>query len=137
MKRPLLLKITISATLVAAAVGIIVYTASRSAGLFRFVDEVNTQRKELAGKELWMAGKLVPESHRVRRTPDRREEHRFTLAHQGQQIVVLFTGSIPQGVKPGRELIVRGHLSKQGHFRAAEIRTKCPSKYRSQYEARR
>ena len=137
MKRPPLLKLTFSATLVAAAVGIIVYTASRSAGLFRFVDEVNAQREELKGKELWMAGKLVPATHRVRLAPDRREQHRFTLAHQGQHIVVLFTGSIPQGMKPGRELIVRGRLSRQGHFRAAEIRTKCPSKYRSQYEARR
>lgn len=136
MKRSLLLKVTITAALVAGVVIVIVYTASRSAGLFRFVDEVNAQRRELVGKELWMAGKLVPESHRVRRTPDHREQHRFALSHQGQQILVLFTGSIPPGVRPGRELIIRGRLGREGHFHAAEIRTKCPSRYRSQYEAR-
>ena len=38
---------------------------------------------------------------------------------------------------PGLQLVVRGKVMGNGLFRAAEIRTKCPSKYKSQYEARK
>jgi cytochrome c-type biogenesis protein CcmE len=130
-------KISVSVVLVALIVGIVVYTASRSSGLFRFVDEVLAQRKDLSGKELWMAGDLVPGSHEVRLTKDQGQQHRFELTHRGQKILVVYAGTLPSGAAPGRQLVVRGRLGSDDRFQAEEVRTKCPSKYKSEYEARR
>jgi cytochrome c-type biogenesis protein CcmE len=66
-----------------------------------------------------------------------REEHRFELSHRGQRIEVQFTGAFPRNARPGRQLVVRGKLLPDGRFRAVELRTKCPSKYKSQYDARK
>jgi cytochrome c-type biogenesis protein CcmE len=130
-------KIVLSVVLSAAVVGIVVYTASRSSGLFRFVDEVLTHRKELSGKEMWMAGDLVPSSHDVRLTKEKGQQHRFELSNRGQKILVVYEGTLPSGVVPGRQLVVRGRLESDDRFHAVEVRTKCPSKYQSEYEARR
>ncbi len=137
MKRSLWLKVGITTVLVIAAGGIIVYTASQSSGLFRFVDEVRAQEKTLKGREVWMAGNLEPGTHKVRAVRGQRQEHKFFLKHRGARIEVRYTGSMPQNAKPDRQLVVRGKVMGNGLFRAAEIRTKCPSKYKSQYEARK
>jgi cytochrome c-type biogenesis protein CcmE len=130
-------KLSASVVLVAAVVGIIVYTASRSSGLFRFADEVLAQKKDLSGKELWMAGDLVPNSHEVNLTKESGQQHRFELTHRGQKVLVEYVGTMPPGAAPGRQLVVRGRLGADDRFRAEEVRTKCPSKYKSEYEARR
>ena len=137
MKRSLWIKIGITTALLGAAVVIIVYTASQSAGLFRFVDEVHAESSSLTGREVWMAGTLEPDTHQVRMVRGERQQHRFVLSHRGARIEVSYTGSMPSAVKPGRQLVVRGKLTGPGSFTADEIRTKCPSKYKSQYEARK
>jgi cytochrome c-type biogenesis protein CcmE len=137
MKRSLWVKIGVTSVLVIAAGAIIVYTASRSSGLFRFVDEVRAQEKSLKGRDVWMAGTLEPATHKVRSVRGQRQEHKFYLKHRGARIEVRYTGSMPQNAKPGRQLVVLGKVKGNGLFRAREIRTKCPSKYKSQYEARK
>ena len=130
-------KIGLSVVLVAAVVGIVVFTASRSSGLFRFVDEVLAQSKDLQGKDLWMAGDLVAGSHEVQLSKDQGERHRFVLTHKGAKISVEYQGAMPPGTQPGRQLVVRGQIGADQRFRAEEVRTKCPSKYKSEYEARK
>ena len=137
MRRSLLVKVSLSVALVVAAVGVIVYTASQSSGLFRFVDEVVAQSRQLKDREVWMAGALEAEGHEVVSEAGKRERHRFYLSHKGQKIEVRYTGSFPASVRPGNQLIVRGRVASPGRFEAVELRTKCPSKYKSQYEARR
>ena len=138
MKGSVWLKIGITSALILGAVGIIVYTASQSSGIFRFVNEVRAESRDLQGRELWMAGDLEPNSHKSRTTADKREEHQFVLTHKGARIPVSYVGSLPANVQPGRQLVVRGKLAAGGQrFEAAEVRTKCPSKYKAQYEARK
>ncbi|MDY0000064.1 MAG: cytochrome c maturation protein CcmE [Polyangia bacterium] len=137
MRRSTWIKVGVTALLLGAATAIIVHTASRSSGLFRFVDEVRAEGESLRNREIWMAGVLEPGSHRVRTTRGQRQEHRFRLSHRGIDIEVAYRGTMPQNVKPGLQLVVRGQLDGKGHFLAEEIRTTCPSKYRSEYEARR
>jgi len=120
-----------------AAVAIIIYTASQSSGMFRFVHEVKAQSKQLKDRELWMAGALEPGTHESRVGAGNREQHSFEMSHRGERIKVHFTGAFPRNAQPGRQLVVRGKLDGQGQFQAAEIRTKCPSKYKSEYEARK
>ena len=84
-----------------------------------------------------MAGVLEPDSHQVRANRGERQEHRFKMSHKGASIDVRYTGSLPQNVKPGLQLVVRGKVAAAGQFQADEIRTKCPSKYKSEYEARK
>ena len=135
--RALWVKIGATGILLGAAAVIIIYTASQSSGLFRFVDEVRTDESSLKDREIWMAGVLEPNSHQVRATRGERQEHRFKMSHKGVYIDVSYTGSMPQNVKPGLQLVVRGKLAPTGQFRADEIRTKCPSKYKAEYEARK
>jgi cytochrome c-type biogenesis protein CcmE len=137
MKRPLIVKIGVTVGLVVVAGVIIVYTASQSSGLFRFVDEVRAQEKSLKGRDVWMAGTLEKGTHKVRAVRGQRQEHKFFLKHRGAKIEVRYTGAMPQNAKPGRQLVVLGKVKGKGLFRAREIRTKCPSKYKSQYEARK
>jgi len=137
MTRSLIVKIGVSVGLVVVAGVIIVYTASRSSGLFRFVDEVRAQEKSLRGRDLWMAGTLEEGTHKVRAVRGQRQEHKFFLAHRGARIEVRYTGSMPQNAKAGRQLVVLGKVKGKGLFHAQKIRTKCPSKYKSQYEARK
>lgn len=137
MTRSLIVKVGVSVGLVVIAGVIIVYTASRSAGLFRFVDEVRAQEKSLRGRDVWMAGTLEEGTHKVRAVRGQRQEHKFFLEHSGARIEVRYTGSMPQNAKAGRQLVVLGKVEGKGLFRAQEIRTKCPSKYKSQYEARK
>ena len=135
MKRSTWIKLGVTAVVVAVATGIIIYTASQSSGLFRFVDEVKAQSADLKGKELWVAGTLEPGTHQVRTVRGARQEHQFVLSHRGEQIRVHYVGVMPANVKPGLQLIIRGKLADSGQIEAAEIRTKCPSKYKGQYEA--
>jgi cytochrome c-type biogenesis protein CcmE len=136
MSRSLLIKVGVSAGLAVAAVVIIIYTASQSSGMFRFVHEVKAQSKQLKDRELWMAGNLEPGTHKTR-VVGRREQHSFEMSHRGERIHVQYTGAFPRNAQPGRQLVVRGKLNGQGQFQAAEIRTKCPSKYKSEYDARK
>jgi len=137
MKRPVLIKIGVSAALLIAAVSVIIYTALQSEGLFRFVDEVRAESKSLKGREMWMAGTLEPGTHEVRTNAQSREEHRFYLSHKGARIAVHFVGSMPGNAMPGQQIVVRGKLTPNLEFSADEVRTKCPSKYKAQYEARK
>ncbi len=137
MKRSLWIKIGVSAALVLVAGGVIVYTASRSSGLFRFVDEVRAHEGKLKGRDVWMAGTLEEGTHKVRSVRGQRQEHKFFLAHRGARMEIRYTGTMPSNAKAGRQLVVLGRVEGKGLFRAREIRTKCPSKYKSEYEARR
>ncbi len=137
MRRSLLVKVGVTVALVLTAGVIIVYTASKSSGLFRFVDEVRAQEKSLEGRDVWMAGTLEPTTHKVRSVRGQRQEHKFFLKHRGARIEVRYTGSMPANAKAGQQLVVLGKVTGKGLFRAREIRTKCPSKYKSQYEARK
>ena len=137
MSRSLIIMIAVSVALVAGGIGVVLYTASQSSGMFRFVDEVQAERSKFAGQEIWMAGTLEPRTHKVRVTSEKREEHRFELSHRGKRIAVRFLGAFPPNAQPGQQLIVRGKLDPAGGFHALELRTKCPSKYKSEYEARK
>lgn len=137
MRRSLWVKVGVTGVLLGATVVVIIYTASQSSGLFRFVDEVRAEEGTLKDREIWMAGDLEPGSHKVRSDRGERQEHRFKMSHRGASIDVMYTGSMPQNVKPGLQLVVRGKLGTAGQFQADEIRTKCPSKYKAEYEARK
>ncbi len=48
------------------------------------------------------------------------------------QLPVIFHGAKPDNFSDGWPVIVTGHLSTAGTFRASQILIKCPSKYSSQ-----
>lgn len=137
MTRSTWIKVGATGAVVAVATGIILYTASQSSGMFRFVDEVKAQSAELRGKDLWVAGTLEPGTHQVRTVRGQRQEHQFVMSHRGEQLQVHYVGVMPANVKPGLQLVVRGKLVKVGLFEATEIRIKCPSKYKGAYQARK
>lgn len=89
---------------------------------------------ELAGKtgEVALAGRVVG-------TPTG-DPHgagmRFTLTdihHPGKTVTVLYTGSVPDMFKRGRDLVVTGTQRADGLFvsKPGTMITKCPSKYQA------
>jgi cytochrome c-type biogenesis protein CcmE len=137
MNRASIAKIVGSIALVGGAIAIVVITARQSAGLFRFVDEVQRDRKKLEGREFWLAGEFVRDSHDRVSRPGKRQRHTFRVSHRNVVMTVTYVGEMPHRARPGRQLIMRGRLGPRNTFVAHEIRTKCPSKYKSQYQARR
>lgn len=51
--------------------------------------------------------------------------------HPDQAIPVVYTGLVPDGFKPGAEVIVEGGMNGSGNFAAKTLMTKCPSKYKN------
>lgn len=58
-------------------------------------------------------------------------EARFTVLGATRRLPVELAGSVPEGLAPGREVIVEGRLDAQGVLRADLVLTKCASKYQA------
>ena len=50
------------------------------------------------------------------------------ISTKGKALKVLYKGSMPDTLKPERDVILQGHY-KSGIFEATELLTQCPSKY--------
>lgn len=128
----LILKIAISVVLASAAIGIMAFSIARSAGVFLRVDQLVENTGRWKGKNVWLQGRLVPESHKYKPEKDsRNESHIFVLEWKGRRIAVRYKGAVPSGFLPGRRVTVQGKLLSPTLFAAAEVTTRCPSKYKS------
>ena len=124
----------IGGSVVSATVAIVVmaYSISRSSGVYMKVDKLVRESARWKGKEIWVGGLLVSGSHKYRRIPGRAaEKHRFQVEWKGVRMQVEYEGSVPSGFVPGQQITLKGRLSDAGLFKAVQVTTKCPSKYKS------
>lgn len=125
-------KIGLSVVVAVSALGLMAWSLSRSSGTYVKVDELESRKADLVGKEVWLGGKVVSGSHMWNpQAGEDRAEHRFQVEWKGKKVEVRYRGRIPSGFQAGRQITLRGHLTQDGFFRADEVTTKCPSKYKS------
>lgn len=53
----------------------------------------------------------------------------FDLVGAGARVRVEYRGAVPEGLAPGRDVVVEGRLGTDGVFHADTLMTKCASKY--------
>lgn len=126
------IKLAVSLAVATVAITLMAYSISRSSGVYMKVDRLVRESARWRGKEIWLGGRLVDGSHRYRRVAgSAAEKHVFQVAWKGVRISVEYDGSVPSGFLPGRSVTLKGRLVKRDLFRAAQVTTRCPSKYRS------
>jgi cytochrome c-type biogenesis protein CcmE len=126
------IKIAISSGVAGVAIFVMAYSISRSSGVYMKVDQLVKESSRWKGKEIWVGGQLVDGSHKYRRIQgSAAERHRFEVEWKGARIAVEYTGSVPSGFIPGQQITLKGRLMKAGLFKAVQVTTKCPSKYKS------
>jgi len=55
----------------------------------------------------------------------------FTISDGKQSLPVAYTGIVPDIFRPGIQVVVEGHYTGQGPFKAQTLLAKCPSKFQS------
>lgn len=126
------IKIGVSVVVAIVAMVVMAYSISRSSGVYMKVDKLVRESARWKGKEIWVGGLLVEGSHKYRRIPGRAaENHKFLVEWKGTRMPVEFEGSVPSGFMPGQQITLKGRLSDAGLFKAVQVTTKCPSKYKS------
>jgi len=128
------IKIAVTAVVLASAFGFMMWTTLRDgAEYFKHVDEVVAQKSQLEGKTLQMHGYVIPGS--ILNKPNTLEyyfkvqNNPIRSGEPGQAMLVSYTGIVPDTFKGEAEVVVRGHLAKDGKFEGNNVTAKCPSKY--------
>lgn len=128
------LKIGIIVTLLAGAVGALIFGGSASDAFVysKLVHEVVGDPTAFQGRELRVEGLLKPGSVKFREEPC---EWRFVIEKEGKELPVQY----PQCVVPdtfrdgmGISVTVQGKLKDGGGFLANQVVPRCPSKYEMQ-----
>ena len=121
--------IAATAVVVGGAVAYLLFSSLEGGGMVYYVtvDELLAQRARREGKPIRVNGLLVEGSVARKAGTD---EYRFELTKNGREIEVTYRGILPDTMLPGREIVVEGVLRPGSvELAAAEILTKCPSKY--------
>jgi cytochrome c-type biogenesis protein CcmE len=122
-----------------AILTLVLTSLSGSTVYARNVDELVRDKEKLAGRTVKLQGTLVKGSMRKRDEPC---EYRFELEAAGKRMPVHFPKCVlPDTVSdvPGMDVQVTatGKLADGGHFQAADVIGKCPSKYEMQERAKK
>jgi cytochrome c-type biogenesis protein CcmE len=98
---------------------------------YQKVDELKAMDVSAEGKSFRVSGQVIPGS--VVRADDGLSMT-FTLDELGHQMEVTYHGIIPDTFKEGAGVLLEGKYVN-GRFEAANIMTKCASKYESEGQA--
>ena len=127
-----LLLVIASLAAVGGTIGYVLTTTAKSAfEYYKHVDEVTGSPTEWQNKPMQLHGFVLPGS--IKKRLDRehqRLEYKFLEVNCGQQLDVLYSGTVPDTFKDGAEVVVKGQLFGS-EFRANEVMAKCPSKYQA------
>ena len=110
------------------SLGYLAYTGvQQSKSYYVTIKELRGMDNSVYAKRLRVAGNVQPGS--IKRTGTHVE---FTLVEQGTTLPVVYTGTVPDPFKEGREVIVKGSM-RDGTFvgQRDSLVTKCPSKFQN------
>lgn len=122
-------KILIGLLLVAASLGWLIYTATRSNLVYYY--EIDEARAAVQPhQKLRLAGDVVAGS--IRRSPgDPRITFEIEDPDRTSRVPVTYAGVVPDIFKPGIQVVVEGRFDGGGTFEADRLTAKCPSKYQA------
>lgn len=122
-------KILIGLTLVAAALGYLIVTATRSNLVYYYeIDEALAavqpdQQVRLSGDVVAGSVRKVPASSQI--------TFEIEDAAKENRLPVTYAGTVPDIFRPGIQVVVEGQFDGEGTFRADRLTAKCPSKYQA------
>ncbi|MCU0961354.1 MAG: cytochrome c maturation protein CcmE [Pirellulaceae bacterium] len=93
------------------------------------VDECMDQAARIVGSRLRIHGTVGPETLEI----DRNQQlARFVLTGERECVQVICTGTLPDNLAEGMEVVVEGYLERRDLVRGHKVMTKCASKYAAQ-----
>lgn len=113
----------IAATVVAACVGYLVYSAS--GGSTQYYVTVSELRSNVSGGEVRVAGVVQNDIERS----SGGLHVRFTEKDGTASVPVEYTGTLPDIFRPGITVVAEGRLGADGVFHARNVLAKCPSRF--------
>jgi cytochrome c-type biogenesis protein CcmE len=131
MRNSTVLKIVLTASLVVAGGGFLVYASLDDAQYYEFVDVVAKQPEKWEGRDLKLHGYVVPGTIK---DEGGGTHWSFVLERNGEKVAIDFQGVKPDNLKDRSEVVAQGklHTFADGKLvlRSNEIMAKCPSKYK-------
>ncbi len=119
-------KLTIAGAVLAVAIGYLVYDAVMAGrSWYLSVDSYMTSQ-EYRGERVQLHGKVAGEGLSI---GSEGVNVRFVVLGDTSRITVRYEGVIPNLLKVGGEVVVKGRMGKDDVFEATELMTKCASKY--------
>lgn len=97
-----------------------------SATYFYTVNEFADLGDSIYGENVRVKGDVVDGSIEQEATG---REVKFTITEEGENLLVIYQGIIPDTFKVGAEVVVEGQLDLDGIFQAHTLMPKCPSRY--------
>lgn len=94
------------------------------------VAEARANQPEIGTTEFRIKGNVVPGSLRLREGV--LNDHMFTLRADGEDMLVHYTGPLPDTFSDDAEVIALGRFGSPERFEAIEVVAKCPSRYEEQ-----
>ena len=122
-------KILIGVTLVAAALGYLIYSASRS-NLVYYYEIAEARAAVRPNQQVRLSGDVVDGTIR-RSAGDSRIAFEIEDATRSNRLPVVYAGLVPDIFKPGIQVVVEGRFDEAGTFQADRLTAKCPSKYQA------
>jgi len=113
-----------SIVLIIAFTSIILYSASTFTNPYYTVSEVTADPAGFTGRRIQMIGQVVNGSIWIGSGT-----LQFKIAEGGSELIVIYSGSMPQNFQEGISVVTVGNLVSENTFQATQILTKCPSKY--------
>ncbi len=125
------LKLGVTGAILAAGVGLLIYSSLADAEYYKMVDETMDSPEEWTGKSMRIHGYVEPGSIHEE-IVDQQTQRTIVLEKKGKRILVRHEGPVPDSFRDMSEIVARGKLTKVGGeyvFEARELTAKCPSKY--------
>ena len=125
----------VSVVVLLGALTMLLYaTVSDGAQYYKHVDEVMVSPAEWYGKNMQLHGFVVDKS--IEQRPNTMD-YRFKLRSGDHQVVMTYTGIVPDTFKNDSEVVLKGKLADDGFAVDPNgVMAKCPSKYNPQGPAK-
>ena len=118
----------IAGVILAGILAYLIYMGVRGAGMYYMsVSELVAQSETLAGQQVRVQGKVVPES--IQQDPSG-ATIRFVASDGVKSLPVVYTGVVPDTFGPDSDVVMEGFLGPSGTFEATNLMAKCASKYK-------
>ncbi|MFT6399916.1 MAG: cytochrome c-type biogenesis protein CcmE [Bradymonadia bacterium] len=117
----------VGALIIVAAIVVLTTSSLDDQIYYLTVSEVETSFEEMQDTEFRLKGNVVAGSLTLR--DGVLSEHRFVLEADGSELIVDYSGALPDTFADDAEVIALGRMRDRTHFDAIEVVAKCPSRY--------
>ena len=122
-------KLCVGAVVITLATTYLAYQGASSSWQFYVsVDELVADTQSFCDSRIRVSGKVAADSLQIAAD---RTQGAFVLQGASSELVVKFTGPIPDNLAEGIDVVVEGRLQNAGVVQGSKVLTRCASKYAS------